>query len=145
MPTAATIGWLKAATLMLVIIGGIALALGAFPPLSGAARLFADLVFWPVDGAQTIAAPETRLFAAIGGGAFVGMGLMIWLLVTQGFARGLDPAFARRTIMAGILGWFVTDSLGSIAAGSPGNALLNVPLMLAFVLPLLRTGSAQTA
>jgi hypothetical protein len=143
MPNTATITWLKAATLVLVILGGIVLALGAFPPLSGGARLFADIVFWPLDGVQTVTAPETRLFAAIGGGAFVGMGVMVWLLASQGFA--IDPAFTRHTIMAGILGWFVTDSVGSLAAGSPGNALLNVPLMLAFILPLLRSPRARAA
>jgi hypothetical protein len=135
MSTALTICCLKLASFVLAILGGLLLAFGAYPPVSEGARLFADIGFWPLDGTQAMTAPEARFFAGVGGGALVGFGVMIWMLAAYGLER--EPIFVRNTIVAGVMGWFVTDSLASVTAGAPVNALLNVPIMLAFVFPLV--------
>ena len=56
---------------------GLALALAAVPALNLPIRLLTDLLIWPVDGTETLAASETRLGMAISGGVLVGWGLMI--------------------------------------------------------------------
>ena len=39
-------------------------------------------------------------------------------------------------MLAGLLGWFLLDSTGSIASGQPINALFNVAVLLILVGPL---------
>lgn len=139
-----TITWLKAASAFLFLLG-LVIALAALPATSGPALLMADGIFWPFDGAQSLAAPETRLLAAIDGGVLAGWGVMIWLVSARLYPR--EPALARLLILAGIGCWFVVDSAGSIAAGAPLNAVLNIGFVLLFAVPLLApsAGVRQTS
>jgi hypothetical protein len=61
---------------------------------------------------------------------------MIWLVAGRLYPR--DPELARTLILASVAAWFVIDSLGSVAAGAPLNAVLNVVFLLVFWLPLRR-------
>ncbi len=118
-----------------VVIGfGFVGAAAALPALSGPMRLLTDIAFWPLDGAQSLAAPETRLFSAIGGGLTVGLGVAMWMLATRLYPR--EPDLARSMILASMGSWFVVDSIGSTLAGAPVNVLLNLGFLLAFVVPL---------
>ena len=132
----ATQFWLKIASAIVIGFGGV-IALAALPATAGPTLFLTDLIFWPVDGAQSLSAPETRLFCAIDGGLLAGWGVMLWLVTTQLYPR--EPELARTMILYGIGVWFVIDSLGSIAARAPLNALFNVGFLLAFVLPLKRS------
>ena len=137
MANQATTTWLKAVSA--VVIGfGVVVGLGALPATSGAASFLTDLAFWPVDGAQDISAPETRLLVAVGGGIMAAWGVVLWLLITRLFPR--EPALARTLILTSIGTWFVLDSIGSIVAGAPVNALFNTGFLLAFFVPLWRPG-----
>lgn len=119
-----------------IVIGfGVIAVLAALPSTSGVMRFLADLIFWPVDGAQTVSADETRLLSAISGGLMVGWGLLLWLLAARLFPN--DPDLGRRLILPSISAWFVVDSLGSIAAGAPINALFNIAFLPMFFVPLL--------
>jgi hypothetical protein len=89
-----------------------------------------------IDGAQDLAAPETRLISAIGGGVMAGWGVLLWMLSTQLFPR--DPALAAKLIITSIVTWFVIDSTGSMLAGAPLNAAFNVSFLLVFCVPLWR-------
>ena len=131
----AAASWLKGACAVLIGFG-IVIALAALPGLATPIAFLVDLVFWPVDGMPTASGPEARLWRAICGGLLIGWGLMIWLIVSRLLPR--EPALARRLVLSGIGAWFVVDSLGSIAAGAPLNAALNVGFLLAFVAPLWR-------
>jgi hypothetical protein len=99
---------------------------------------FADLIFWPLDGAEALAANEARLLAAISGGVMVGWGVMLWLVVTR--LLPADPMLARTMLVWGMLAWFFVDSTGSLAAGAPINVALNTVLMLGIVVPAWRIG-----
>ena len=66
MPVSTAIVWLKTASAILMIGFGLMFAIAAYPPTSGVADLFVDLLFWPLDGAQSLAAPETRIILANG-------------------------------------------------------------------------------
>ena len=123
--------WLKAASA--VVIGfGLLLAAGAWPPLAGPVALLADLLIWPMDGLQRLELPETRVFMAISGGVMVGWGVTLWKLADHLLAEHL--AAVRSITMTGLYSWFAVDSIGSIAAGVPLNALANVSFVVLFVL-----------
>ena len=127
-----------------IVIGfGLLVFLGARPETSGPVGFMADLVFWPVDGAQDVNAPEMRLFSAVSGGMLAGWGLLLWQVSTQLYPR--EPELARRMILSSIGVWFIIDSTGSILAGAPLNAVLNIGFLLAFVIPLRRSTATARA
>jgi hypothetical protein len=61
---------------------------------------------------------------------------MIWLLSVWVYDKA--PEAVRKTVLIGILTWFVFDSSGSIASGNASNALFNVLVLLLAVGPLWR-------
>jgi hypothetical protein len=93
-----------------------------------------DFVFWPVDGLQDASAEATRLLFAILGGITAGWGVMMWCLAGEPLAR--DPDLVRPILRTSLLAWFVLDSTGSVLAGAPFNAVLNVLILAAFLFPL---------
>lgn len=129
--TTATV--LKTAAVMVAGFG-IVVALASVPETGGLANLLADLVFWPLDGAPRVDTPAARLLAAISGGVLVGWGVTLWLITTHVLPK--DAAAAASIIRSGIIAWFVVDSLGSIAAGAPLNAVLNIGFVALFLWPL---------
>lgn len=134
MPYRNTQALLKATSAVVVGVGAV-VALAAHPATAGVTTFFVDLVFWPVDGQPSVAAPEARLLSAVSGGVMVGWGVMLWLVATR--LLPADPPLAAALVRAGAVTWFAVDSLGSIAAGAPLNALLNVVFLLALVVPLV--------
>lgn len=129
--------WVKAGSA--VIIGfGLIVAAASLPPLSGPLSLLADLIIWPLDGLQTLDTTETRVLSAIGGGVMFGWGLTLWKVAQHVVPKDLKAA--RSIAMAGIYGWFAVDSIGSIMAGAPLNAVLNISFVLLF-LWAFRSGS----
>ncbi len=124
---------MKSAAALVVGFGFLSL-LGAHPATAMPLEFLIDLIFWPADGAESLSAPATRLVCGIGGGLMVGWGLMLWLAVTRLYPR--DPELARTMILTGVGAWFIVDSAGSLAAGAPLNAVLNIGFLLAFAIPL---------
>lgn len=118
------------------MVTGLALALAAVPALNVGVRLLTDLLVWPFDGAETLAASETRLSLAIGGGLMLGWGLMIWQLVGEPLQRAPDAV--RAIIRASVLGWFCVDSAGSVAAGAALNVVPNLVFLALFLIPMRR-------
>ena len=130
-----TLRWLKFGS-ALTIFFGILIAAAATPIGAAPTQFLADLMFFPIDGAQNYSAPETRLLSAIGGGVMAGWGVLLWMLSTHVFPN--DQALATKLIIPSIFTWFVIDSTGSILAGAPLNAAFNVPFLLVFCVPLWR-------
>ncbi len=128
-----TVLWLKAGSALTVFFG-VLIALASIPAASAPVEILADLIFFPVDGAQNVGAPETRLMNAIGGGVMTGWGIMIWMLATRLYPR--EPALAKQLIVTSVVAWFVVDSAGSLMSGAPLNALFNVSFLLIFCVPL---------
>lgn len=128
-------GWLKFACA--IVVGfGLLTSVSVFPGTAGPVQLLADLVFWPIDGAQSLAAPETRLVLAIAGGISAGWGVLLWFIVARIYPR--EPELARSAILISVSTWFVIDSVGSVVAGAPLNAFLNIGFLLMFAIPLWR-------
>jgi len=61
---------------------------------------------------------------------------MVWGLATR--VHDTAPEAVRRTVLAGLLAWFVFDSAGSIASGNASNAAFNVVVLVLAVGPLWR-------
>ena len=127
----------------IIVAFGIVTAAAAHPQAAGITTFLVDLMFWPVDGAQSLAAPEARLLSAIGGGVTAGWGVMLWLVSTRLYGR--EPALTRSIILTSIATWFVIDSTCSILAGAPFNALLNVGFLLLFWVPLRGANALRAA
>jgi len=130
-----TLRWLKFGS-ALTIFFGLLVAAAATPIGAAPAQFLADLIFFPIDSAQDLAAPETRLMSAIGGGVMAGWGVMLWMLSTRLFPS--DQALAAKLIITSIVTWFVIDSTGSILAGAPLNVAFNLSFLLIFGVPLWR-------
>ena len=127
--------WLKWASA--IVIGfGLLIALAVLPPAALPVMFLMDLVFWPMDGAQSVAMPEVRLTFAISGGIMTGWGIVLWQLSARLYPR--EPDLGRSLILTSLGTWFVVDSLGSIIAGAPLNALFNVGFLVLFYWPLRR-------
>ncbi|MGB8816753.1 MAG: hypothetical protein WCC66_02420 [Rhizobiaceae bacterium] len=144
MPVSTVVLWIKLASASMIIALGALFALGAYPPTAAFADLFVDLLKWPLDGAQTVAAQEARIIAAIGGGITVGWGVMIWQIASR--ILPTDPALGRQLLTTSMLSWFVIDSTASWLAGVPLNVALNTALLALFLVPLWRMegGSKST-
>lgn len=128
------IRWLKIAS-GITMGFGILIAAAAIPALKAPTVLLLDLIYFPVDGAQTMADPASRLFSAVTGGVLTGWGLMAWLIANDLMPE--QPELARRIVLLSIGTWFVIDSSMSIAAGAPLNALFNTGFLAMFCLPVL--------
>lgn len=127
--------YLKVTAIVIGVFGPV-FFLGTMESTLEPARLTLDLLSWPIDGATTYASPDTRFLSALTGGFLLGWGVMIWCLSV--WVYDLAPEGVRRSVLIGVLSWFVLDSSGSIASGNASNALINVLVLLVAVGPLWR-------
>ncbi|MEM7769252.1 MAG: hypothetical protein AAGA75_09520 [Cyanobacteria bacterium P01_E01_bin.6] len=125
--------WLKITAIVIGSFGPVCF-LGTMVSTSEPARLTIDVLSWPLDGLQTYASPDTRFLSALLGGFLLGWGVMIWCLST--WVYDAAPEAVRRSVLTGILSWFILDSAGSIASGTPSNAVFNIFILLLAVGPL---------
>lgn len=127
--------WLKVAAVIIGAFGPV-FALGTMAATLEPARLTLDILSWPMDGATTYTSPDTRFLSALTGGFLLGWGVTIWCLSIWVYDHA--PEAVRRTVVTGLLAWFVLDSAGSIASGNGSNAIINVLVLLLAVGPLWR-------
>lgn len=127
--------WLKITAIIIGSFGPV-FFLGTMAATLEPARFTLDLLSWPIDGATTYDSPDTRFLSALTGGFLLGWGVTIWCL--SAWVYDAAPEGVRRTVLAGLLSWFVLDSAGSIASGNTSNAVINVLVLLAAVGPLWR-------
>ena len=125
--------WLKITALVVGSFGPV-FFFGAMTGTQEPARLTLDLLSWPLDGATTFAAADTRFLSALTGGFLLGWGVMIWCL--SAWVYDAAPEGTRRAVVVGTLSWFFLDSAGSIASGNPSNAVFNIVVLLVAVGPL---------
>ncbi|MDP5168652.1 MAG: hypothetical protein NWR72_00280 [Bacteroidia bacterium] len=127
--------WLKITAIVVGSFGPI-FFLGTMSATMEPARLTLDLLSWPIDGLSTYDSPDTRFLSALTGGFLFGWGVMIWCLSVWGYDKA--PEAIRKSVLIGVLAWFVLDSSGSIASGNTSNALFNILVLLLAVGPLWR-------
>ncbi len=134
--------WLKVTAIVIGSFGPI-FFFGAMLPTSQAAQFTLDLLSWPIDGAQHFAEPTTRFLSALTGGFLFGWGVMVWCLSV--WVYDLAPEQVRKSVLIGLLAWFVLDSLGSIASGNTSNALVNIIVLLIAAGPLWKPIKTPTS
>jgi biotin transporter BioY len=127
--------WLKITAIVVASFGPV-FFLGTMPATSEPARWTLDMLSWPLDGATTFSDPDARFLSALTGGFLFGWGVMIWCLST--WVHDTAPEGVRRSVLVGLLAWFVLDSAGSVASGNASNVLFNVLVLLVAVGPLWR-------
>lgn len=127
--------WLK---ITAVVVGsfGPVFFLGTMAATLEPARFTLDLLSWPADGATTYASADTRFLSALTGGFLLGWGVMIWCLSVRVYDKA--PEFVRRSVLTGILSWFILDSAGSVASGNASNVFFNILVLLVAVGPMWR-------
>lgn len=125
--------WLRITSIVVWSFGPV-FFLGTMEATLEPARLTLDLLSWPIDGATTYASPDTRFLSALTGGFLLGWGVMIWCLSVWVYDKA--PEFVRRSVLLGLLSWFVLDSAGSALSGNPSNVLFNVVVLLVAAGPL---------
>ena len=125
--------WLIVTAVVIAAFGPV-FFLGTMESTSEPARLTLDLLSWPLDQAQTYDDETLRFLSALTGGFLLGWGVMI--LCLRAWAYDAAPDGVRKSVVVGVLAWFVLDSAGSIASRNPSNALFNVVVLLLAVGPL---------
>ncbi|MEO1449870.1 MAG: hypothetical protein AAFV07_10100 [Bacteroidota bacterium] len=127
--------WLKITAIVVGSFGPV-FFLGTIAATLEPARLTLDILSWPLDGMTTYASPDVRFLSALTGGFLLGWGVMIWCLSIWVYDKA--PELVRRSVLVGVLAWFVLDSAGSIASGNASNVLFNMLVLLIGVGPLWR-------
>lgn len=125
--------WLKITAIVVGSFGPI-FFLGTMIDTAEPARWTLDFLSWPVDGLQVYDAPTTRFLSALTGGFLFGWGVMIWCLSEMVYDKA--PEMVRRSVITGLLAWFVLDSFGSIMSGNSSNGIFNIIVLLIGVGPL---------
>ncbi|GAB2521475.1 hypothetical protein [Spirosoma aerophilum] len=108
--------------------------LGSMVPTSEPARWALDFLSFPVDGAQDYTAATTRFLSALTGGFLFGWGVCIWCL--QKWVYDAAPEGVRKSVLTGLVAWWVLDSAGSLASGNTSNVFFNIFFLLLAAGPL---------
>jgi hypothetical protein len=125
--------WLKVTAIVVGSFGPV-FFLGTMLATSESARWTLDFLSWPLDGAQTYASTELRFLSGLTGGFLLGWGVMIWCLSI--WVYDAAPEAVRKSVLTGLLAWFVLDSAGSITSGTASNVIFNIFILLLAVGPL---------
>ncbi len=125
--------WLHITAIVIGSFGPI-FFLGTMESTLEPARLTLDILSWPVDGLTTYESSDTRFLSALTGGFLFGWGVMVWCLAKWVYDKA--PEGVRKSVLVGLLSWFILDSLGSIASGNTSNAFFNILVLLMGVGPL---------
>lgn len=108
--------------------------LGTMPQTAEPARWSIDLLSFPLDGIQNYDALTTRFLSALTGGFLLGWGVCVWCM--QKWVYDAAPEGVRKSVLVGLIAWFLLDSVGSIASGNPSNVVFNCIVLLLAVGPL---------
>jgi len=125
--------WLKITAIVVGSFGPI-FFLGTMISTSAPAEWTLDILSWPLDGLQNYHDATTRFLTALTGGFLLGWGVSIWFLRSWVYDKA--PEETRKAVLAGLLAWFILDSLGSITSGNEINVIFNIIILILAVGPL---------
>ena len=107
----------------------------AYPPFDTPARILLDILAWPYGDGRPDWGENIMWMSSIGAGLLMAFGMLFLLVLTPAIARN-DRQTVRNFVLA-IIGWFVIDSIGSIASGFTANAVINAITLVPLLVPLL--------
>jgi hypothetical protein len=125
--------WLKITAIVVGSFGPV-FFLGSMLSTSEPARFTLDILSLPIDNLQNYEAATTRFLSALTGGFLLGWGITIWCLSIWVYDKA--PEGVRKSVLIGMLSWFILDSSGSIASGNASNAFFNLLILIIAVGPL---------
>ena len=129
--------WLTAVSLGVMVFG---LIMVVAPELTR--RGFSLLIYSSAGHIDTFggdAVAYISLVHAVLGAVMFGWGVVLLMIVNGAFARGAREGWYM--IMVCILAWFVPDTAFSLWSGFWLNAILNLPFLILFIIPLAATYS----
>lgn len=133
--------WLKFSSLAVSIYATL-FSIGTIRSLSRPVETVLDLSEWPIDGLQNYNASSTVFLSAILGGVMFGWAILIWLL-SNIYER--EPEAIRKAVVASLIVWFITDSLGCILSGHISNSITNIALIIILIGPLCIKSTEEAA
>lgn len=117
-------------------VAGLGFAGLAAVGANGVLNTILDVLYLP--GELTVPAGEAALFAiGVMGAVMAGWATMM-LVVLGDSTAGSKPA-VWRAFTVGLLAWFFVDGIVTVAAGAPGNLVLNVVLLALYAPALIAT------
>jgi biotin transporter BioY len=125
--------WLKITAIVIGSFGPV-FFLGTMVSTMEPARWTLDLLSWPLNNSVSYHSGDTRFLSALTGGFLFGWGIMVWCLSAWVYDNA--PEATRKSVLVGLLCWFVLDSSGSIASGNTPNAIINIIVLIIAVGPL---------
>ncbi|MBL7716347.1 MAG: hypothetical protein JNL01_12850 [Bdellovibrionales bacterium] len=139
MKTSSTV-WLKRLRLgcLFVLLTGLLPSFAVFQITQEPWRFFFDLLAWPLDQNPATFTDHERQISAVLGGVLCGWAILLYRLAQpEVFNQKL-----RVLMIQSVWVWFAIDSLGSIFAGIPLNAVSNISFLLMLLVPLHQLKSA---
>ena len=127
----------------ILFVNAIIWGLAPFPIFDAPARLYLDMLYWPIGDGLPVWNQNLIWFSAIGAGLLIALAIVYRLIVYPAVLEG-NHSIVRAAIIAGIA-WFIVDSAGSIAAGVFSNAVINLITLIPLIGPLLIIRFDQTA
>lgn len=125
--------WLLVTAIVVGAFGPV-FTLGTMADTAEPARWTLQILSGPGHPTRAWTSDTLRFLSALTGGFLVGWGVTIAGL--RAWVYDQAPEGVRRTVVAGLLAWFVLDSTGSVASGTPWNAAFNVLVLLLAAGPL---------
>jgi hypothetical protein len=117
---------------LFVLVTGLLSSLAVFQSTQEPWRLFFDVLSWPLDNIPGDFSSGERQLSAVLGGVLCGWAWALYQLADPGiFNRKI-----RRVMVQSVWVWFAVDSVGSVIAGIPLNAVSNVGFLLVLLIPL---------
>jgi hypothetical protein len=109
--------------------------LAPYTAINEPARLLIDIIDWPPGDANPALSRSQMWLSSIGAGLVLAICIMLLGIVVPAVRRS-DKHIVRVTIWA-FVGWFVVDSVGSVASGVLSNVFFNSILLAGILIPLL--------
>jgi hypothetical protein len=125
-----------------MIASGVIFVLAAFPTTDIFARLFYDLVYWPLDK-QSGFSDAARPSIAILGAVFFAFAVLLQGVVKIALDDPTSPLW--RVIATSVVIWWLVDSAASVICGIPVNAVTNTILLVTFLVPIMGSGVLKRA
>ncbi len=98
------------------------------------ARFLIDFLDWPLDKTSLAFDRNTMWLSSIGAGLLAAVAIFLGGIVAPAIKEG-NQSIIRTTTVAMVV-WYLIDSIGSIAAGVPSNAVFNTIFLALILLPL---------
>ncbi len=126
---------------LIVAVTGLLPSLSVFQATQEPWRFFFDILSWPLDNMPADFSAGERQLSAVLGGVLCGWA---WIMYQLADPKVFNPRI-RKFMIQSVWIWFLLDSVGSVIAEIPLNAVSNVGFLLILLVPLHGLKSLNSA